>query len=145
MKKSLIITFYTLILFFILILSEIFIEVVGELFKGSFFFLVPFIIFCLLGILLVFLVLKQGIQGKLRKYLLLTGASATSFFIFVFLHNVFYGLEVISSNIILLKNLMGILHIIFFIIALLICPLIFLISTIGSIIIFIEKRKSVIL
>jgi len=143
MRKSLIITFCTLILFFLLILGEIFIPTIRELFKGSLFFLAPFIIFSLLGVLLVSLVLKQNIQGKIRKYLLLTGVSAISFFAFVFLHNVFYGLGIISSNIILLKNLMEILHVIFFIIALLICPLMFLICAIGSIIIFIKIRKKI--
>lgn len=143
MRKPLIITFYTLILFFLLILGEIFVEAIGELFKGSLFFLMPFIIFSLLGTLLVFLVLKQDVQGKLRKYLLLTGVSATSFFIFVFLHNVFYGLGVMSRNIVLLKYLMEIFHVIFFIIALLVCPLIFLIGSIGSITIFIKMRKKI--
>lgn len=141
MKKSLIITFYTLILFFLLTLGEIFVPIIRELFRGSLFFLVPFIIFSLLGVLLIFLILKQDIQGKLRKYLLLTGVSATSFFIFIFLYNIFYGLGIIASNIILLKNLMEILHTIFFIIALFICPLMFLIGSIGSIIIFIKMRK----
>jgi len=115
--------------------------IIGEIFKGSLFFLAPFIIFSLLGVLLVFLILKQDVQGKLRKYLLLTGVSAISFFIFVFLHNVFYGLGKITANIILLKNLMEILHVISFIIALLVCPLMFLIGSIGSVIIFIKTRK----
>ena len=143
MGKSLIVTLWTLILFFLLILGEIFIPIIREFFRGSLFFLVPFIIFSLLGALLISLILKQDIQGKPRKYLLLTGVSATSFFIFVFLHNVFYGLGVISSNIILLKNLMEIIYIIFFIIALFICPLMFLIGAIGSIIIFVKIRKKV--
>jgi hypothetical protein len=141
MKKSLIITFYTLILFFLLILGEIFVEEIGELFKGSLFFLLPFVIFSLLGVLLIFLVLKQNIKGGLKKYLSLTGVSAISFFIFVFLHNVFYGLAEISSNIILLKNLMEVLYVIFFIIAIFICPLGFLIGSINSIIVFIKNRK----
>jgi len=143
MKKSLIITFYTLILFFLLILGEIFVPMIRELFRGSLFFLVPFVIFSLLGILLVFLVLKQDIQGKLRKYLSLTGISAISFFIFVFLHNVFYGLGMIASNITLLKKVMEILHTIFFIIAILVCPLMFLTGVISSIIILIKIKKKV--
>jgi len=141
MRKSLIITFWTLIAVFILILSQFFVPIIREFFKGFLLFLLPFVIFSLLGVLLVFLILKQNIQGKIRKYLLLTGVSAISFFAFVFLHNVFYGLGIISSNIILLKNLMEILHVIFFITATLVCPLMFLIGAIGSIIIFIKKRK----
>lgn len=141
MKKSLIITFYTLILFFLLILGEIFVETIGELFKGSLFFLMPFIIFSLLGVLLVFLVFKQNIKGKLRKYLLLTGVSAISFFMFVFLHNVFYALAEVSGNIIILKYLMKAFEVTFFLTAILICPLMFLIGSIETIIIFIKTRK----
>ena len=141
MKKSLIITFYALILFFLLILGEIFIPTIRELFRGSLFFLAPFIIFSLLGVLLISLILKQDIQEKLRKYLLLTGISATSFFIFVFLHNIFYALAEISSNITILKYPMKVLEGIFFITAIFICPLMFLIGAIGSIIIFIKIRK----
>jgi len=143
MKKSLSIIFYILILFFLLTLGEIFVPTIRELFKGSLFFLGPFIIFSLLGVLLVFLTFKQGIQGKIRKYLLLTGVSAISFFVFVFLHNVFYGLGIISSNIIILKYLMKALEGTFFIAAIFICPLVFLIGAIDSIIIFIKTRKKI--
>ena len=84
MKKSLIITFWTLIIVFCFILSEFFVPIISEFLKGSLLFLAPFIVFSLLGVLLVFLTFKQDIQGKIRKYLLLTGVSAISFFVFVF-------------------------------------------------------------
>jgi len=143
MKKSLIITFRALIIVFIFILSEFFVPIISEFFKGSLLFLLPFVVFSLLGILLVFLTLKQNIQGKPRKYLLLTGIPAISFFIFIFLHNIFYALAEISSNVTILKYLMKFLEGIFFIIAILVCPLIFLIGAMGSIIIFIKIRKKV--
>ena len=143
MKKSLIITFWALITVFILILGEFFVPIISEFFEGSLFFLLPFVVFSLLGVLLVFLILKQDIQEKLRKYLLLTGIPAISFFIFIFLHNIFYALAEISGDIIILKYLMKFLEGIFFIIAILICPLIFLIGVIGSIISFIKIRKKI--
>jgi hypothetical protein len=122
-------------------LSKIFVEAMRELFRGSLFFLISFAIFSLLGVLLVFLVLKQNIKGRLKKYLSLTGVSAISLFIFVFLHNVFYGLAEISINIILLKNLMEFLYIVFFIIAIFICSLGFLIGSIKSIMILLKIEK----
>ena len=143
MKKSLIITFWTLIIVFIFILSEFFVPIISEFFKGSLLFLLPFVVFSLLGVLLIFLILKQNIQGKLRKYLLLTGIPAISFFIFIFLHNIFYALAEISSDVTILKYLMKFLEGIFFIIAIFICPLMFLIGAIGSIIIFIKIRKKI--
>jgi len=143
MRKSLSITFWTLIAVFILILSQFFVPIISEFFKGSLLFLLPFVVFSLLGALLVFLILKQDIQGKLRKYLLLTGISAISFFIFIFLHNIFYALAEISSNVTILKYLMKFLEGMFFIMATLICPLMFLIGAMGSIIIFIKIRKKI--
>lgn len=141
MKKSIILTFWALIGVFLLIVSQFFIPVVRELFKGSFIFLLPFIIFSLLGIVLIFLTLKQKVGGALKKFLILTGISATGFFISVFLHNIFYGLSIIISQISILSFFMEILHIAFFIIAIFICPLVFMIGLIGTIIIFIKKKK----
>jgi len=140
MKKSLTITFWALVGFFLFILSEFFIPVVRDLFKGSELFLLPFIIFSLLGIVLIFLTLKRKIKGTLRKLLLLTGASAAGFFIFVFLHNAFYALGIVTSHIAALNYLMKVLHVVFFIIAIFVCPLGFLIGTVSVIVIVTRRR-----
>ena len=141
MKKSLITTFWALIVSFLFIIGQFFIPVVTELFSGSLFFLLPFVIFSLLGGLLIFLTLKEKIEGKLQKLLILTGASAAGFFVFVLLHNVFYAFGVITSSIAILRYLMEILHVTFFLIAILVCPLGFLIGAIGSIIILVKRKR----
>jgi hypothetical protein len=141
MKKSIILTFWALIGVFLLIVGQFFIPVISELFKGSLIFLLPFIIFSLLGIALMFLTLKQRVTGTLKRFLILTGGSATGFFVFVFLHNMFYGLAVITNQIPILSFVMEILHIAFFIIAIFVCPLGFVIGIIGTIAVFIKKRK----
>jgi hypothetical protein len=139
MKKSIILTFWALIGVFLLIAGQFFIPVVNELFRGSLIFLLPFIIFSLLGIVLIFLTLKQRVAGTLKRFLILTGSSAAGFFVFVFLHNMFYGLAIITNQIPILSFIMEIFHIAFFIIAIFICPLGFMIGAIGSIIIFIKS------
>ncbi len=141
MTKSIILTFWALIGFFLLIASQFFIPIVRELFKGSLIFLLPFIIFCLLGIVLIFLTLKQKVGGALKRFLIITGSSATGFFVSVFLHNIFYGLSIITSQISILNFLMEILDIAFFIIAIFVCPLGFVIGLIGTIVVFIKKKK----
>ena len=141
MTKSIILTFSALIGIFLLIVSQFFIPVINELISGSIVFLLPFIIFFVLGIILIFLTLKQKIDGTLKKFLILTGASATGFFVFVFLHNMFYALGVVTNQIPILSFIMGVFHAAFFIIAIFICPLTFVIGTIGSIIVFINKKK----
>ncbi|XOB42585.1 MAG: hypothetical protein ACKKMP_00820 [Candidatus Nealsonbacteria bacterium] len=141
MKKSLTITFWALVGFFLFILSEFFIPVIRNLFKGSELFLLPFIIFSFLGVVLIFLTLKKRIKGVLRKFLLLTGASAVGFFIFVFLHNAFYALSIITGHIVLLNYLTEVLHVAFFLIAIFVCPLGFLIGMVGVMVIAIKKRN----
>jgi len=97
--------------------------------------------FFLLGGALLFLTIKQKIQGKLKKYLILTGASSTGFFVSVLLHNLFYGLGMITANITVLRSLMGGLYAAFFIIAIFVCPIGFIVGAVGSIVIFLKKNE----
>ena len=142
MRKSLKLTFWALVVVFLLIISEFFIPAIRELFRGSPLFLLPFVVFSLLGIVLLFLTLKQKVEGALKWFLILTGASAGGFFVFVFLHNAFYALNVVTSHIIVLNYLTEILHITFFIIAVLVCPLGFLIGLLGSAVLFIKRKRA---
>jgi hypothetical protein len=141
MKKSLITTFWVLIGSFLFILGQFFIPAVRELFRGSLFFLLPFVIFSLLGGLLIFLTIKERIEGVLKKFLILTGASAAGFFVSVLLHNFLYALNVITSDIIILRYLTEVLHVTFFLMAVFVCPLGFLIGARGSIIILVRRKR----
>lgn len=142
MKKSLLpTTFYSLIGVFVVIISMFFVPVVREFVQGPFLFLTPFIIFSLLGAALIFLTAKSKIRGKHRKLLILTGVSAAGFFVSILLHNLLYALAIVASHIIVLKYIFEFLHAVFFILAIPVCPLGFLIGATGSTIIFIKKRK----
>jgi len=85
------------------------------------------------GILLLYLTLKRKIQGKLRLFLLLSGASAAGMPVFAILHNLVYALLV---------------HFrgegtgdepFFFILAIIVCPIGLLTGLIGS---FAQSRRS---
>ena len=123
--------------------GQFFIPPVRELFRGSELFLGPFIVFSLLGLALTFLTVREKIEGTLKKFLILTGASSAGFFISVFLHNAFYALGIIASQIIVLRYLMEALNVAFFIIATLVCPLGFLVGVVGSIVMLVKKREVV--
>lgn len=69
---------------------------------------------------------------KLWKYLSLLGASIVGFGIFVFLHNFFYALAEVTSNIVVLHYLLEFLHAGSFLIAILVCPGAFLVGAAGS-------------
>ncbi len=105
------------------------------------------ILFFLLGGILCFLVWKSKIKGALRKFLFLTGASALGFLLSVFLHNAFYALGIITNNfsqvfsfIGILHYIMDVLHVIFFLMAIPICPILFLFGITVSIIFFLKNK-----
>ena len=130
----LIAVFWALVGTFVLVVSEIFVPAVGEVFQGPLLFLLPFAIFFLLGVALLVLTLRRKVEGKLKKFLILTGLGAAGFFVCVLLHNFLYALGVLTENIAVLHYLFEFLHAAFFLIGLLLCPLAFVIGVIGSIV-----------
>lgn len=97
--------------------------------------------FFLLGVALLFLALKQKMEKTLKKFLILTGASAVGFFVFSVLHNLFYAFGILTEHIIVLKYLMEFLHVASFLIAIFVCPIAFLVGVVGSIVMFIKNKK----
>ena len=134
--------FYVLIGIFVLLVSYFLAWFPHETKRALF----PFVailaaIFFVLGGVLIFLTLKLKTEKKLKVFLILTGASAVGFLVGVILHNFFYGLGMVTGHIIVLKHVTEALHVAFFIIAILVCPIIFLIGAVGSILIFIKKKN----
>jgi len=118
---------YSLTVIFILIILYFIIS-----FEKRIFFLILAILgllFLALGVALVILGRRE--KGKLRIFLILTGISAISPFVFSILHNFFYALAIIFTT---LSPLFEALHVISFIISLIVAPILFIIFLIGSII-----------
>lgn len=134
-------TFCGLIGVFLVIASAIFFPAFRK-HLGAPFFITSWVAFFLLGAALIFLTVRKKVKGKLKKFLILTGASAVGFLVSVLLHNFFYGLAIITSRITVLSFLMEILHGLFFIVAIFICPIGFLVGVIGSMALFIKKKRA---
>ena len=139
-ENTLTIIFYLLAVFFVLAISTIFIPVFREYVSGTF-MIISGVILVILGSILIGLTLVQKIEGKLKKLLMLTGASAAGFFVFALLHNIFYALAQVTSHISILNYLMKAFEVIFFLIAIFACPIGFVIGVIGTIVMFNKKRK----
>jgi hypothetical protein len=139
-ENTLTIIFYLLVVIFVLAISIIFIPAFRGFLSGTF-MIISGVILVILGSVLIGLTLVQKVEGKLKKFLILTGASAAGFFVFVLLHNIFYALEQITSHIAILSYLMKAFEVIFFLIAIFACPIGFIIGVIGTIIMFKKKRK----
>ena len=138
--KKIKLVFWSLIVIFILLVSYFIISSELDTFK----FLFPILavlglIFLLLGITLIFLTIKQKIKGKLKIFLILTGASAISPLVFSILHNLFYALAIITEDIFIIKNIMEFLHVFSFLISIIGSPIGFLVGAIGTIVLFTRK------
>ncbi len=107
--------------FFIIILGMLGLFRLSEDMSLRFIAFAAWAFFTGLGIVLIVLTMKQKVAGKLKVLLLLTGASATGFLVFVILHN-------------LVSALLNIEEPVFFILAVIMCPLGFLVGTVGTII-----------
>ncbi|MBU1110173.1 hypothetical protein KKB83_00960 [Patescibacteria group bacterium] len=105
--------------------------------------IVAAIAFFILGVTLAITALKKIAEGKLRKFLILTGSSAAGFLVSVLLHNFLYGLAVVTENIPLLHYSAETLSIIFFFVSIILCPLGFLVGVVGSIILLAQQKKIV--
>jgi len=69
---------------------------------------------------------------KVKYFLILLGSSVIGFAVFAVLHNVFYALAEISSDIVVLNRSLEFLHAVFFLVAIFVCPAGLLIGTIGG-------------
>jgi len=125
--------FWLLFINFLFLLCMFFIPVVRDLMQGKQ-FLIPIAIFFALGILLIIFTVKEKMQGKQKRFLLLTGGSAAGFFIGVILHNMVSGLLTLILGYEFEEP-------VFFILAVIIMPITFLVGMIGSIVLLIKKNK----
>lgn len=143
-KKRITAVFWVLIAVFIVIAALMFLMPVTQAFRPYFiyiFFAVSAIIF-LLGITLMVLAVKLAKEekGALKTFLILTGASAAGFVVFALLHNLIYGLFIYLFGPEFWTNIGGD-EPFFFILAIFVCPITFLIGVIGSIVLFIRKKR----
>jgi hypothetical protein len=130
--------FWALLAVSIFLVCFFFIPALRELLSGSELFLTPIAVFFLLGIALIVFTLRERVRGVLKRFFLLSGASAAGFFLCVLLHNAFYSLAIASSHISVLGSVMEFFQAAFFFMAVPICPLAFLVGAIGTIVLAIK-------
>ena len=102
---------------------------------------VPGIVLCYIAAILLFITFTHSLR-EMKRFLILTGASLVGFFVFVFLHNAFYGLGIITSNIPVVSHFMEFSHVAFFCLAVFVCPPGFVVGAVGSVILGVRKLRS---
>lgn len=142
MKKTTLAIFLILIASFLLVAGELFIPAVQEwIDRSDFAFFLPMAIFSGLGIVLFALAAKEE-HSALRKFLMSAGAAAAGFLLFVVAHNALYALSSLAGASSSWGALCGFLHAAFFITAILICPAVFIIGVLGSIVLMLRNKRA---
>ena len=106
------------------------------------FFIILGVVFFLLGLALIVLTVKERVGGMLKKFLILTGASAVGLPVFVLLHNAIYGLFIYWFGADFWDRIGIEDEPFFFIMATVVCPIGFLVGAVGTIVL-VMKRKQV--
>ena len=133
--------FWALVGVFIVIGCLFLIPAFISAFRGSiflWFLIISGAVFLLLGAALIFFTVKEKVGGILKKFLLLTGASAVGFLLSILLHNFVYGLFIHFFG---ADFWNGGDEPFFFIMATIVCPLGFLVGAVGSIVLAIKKLR----
>jgi len=99
-------------------------------------------VFVLLGVALLFLTVKTKVGGILKKFLLLTGASAVGIPVSIFLHNAIYGLFIHFFGADFWDRIGLGDEPFFFIIATVVCPIGFLVGAVGTIVLAIKSKQA---
>ncbi len=126
--------FWALVGVFVIVVSIIFIPPLNGLLygeenptlMGNVFFLSAGVVLTGLGVTLIVLTVKTKVRGRLKKFLLLTEASFLGLLVFGILHNVVSALFNTEEPV-------------FFIIAIIACPIGFLVGVVGTIVLCHQK------
>jgi hypothetical protein len=134
--------FWALVGVFIVVTNIFVIPALRELLLGSAFVIISGLVLFLLGGALVFLSVWEKVEGLLKKFSILTGASSTGIVISMLLHNAVYGLFIYWFGAGFWERAGFGDEPFFFFLAVLVCPLGFLVGAGGSIILAIRRTWS---
>ena len=131
--------FWALVGFFVVIAGVFSIPPARDLIMGGGFMLGSGIALLLLGAALIVFTIREKVQGMLKKFLILTGASSAGVVISVLLHNAIYGLFVHFFG---ADFWNGGDEPVFFVMAVFICPIGFLVGAVGSIVLALKRLRA---
>jgi len=116
---------------FLLMLTAIFVVSVRNTFREHGVFLLPIIMYSVLGMLIMIIILKEKSYVQGRKWLLFSALSSAGFLVMSISHNVMYALSIMDLPMMVINKLAEWLHVILFITAIIISPIAYLVGVIG--------------
>jgi hypothetical protein len=138
--RSLPIVFWALVAAFAALVLTVLFPDAFDLFRPVFLSLMALCF--LLGLALLVLSVRWKQRTLLRTFWILAGASTAGFAIGSVLHNAFYALATVTGNWPILNAAIEVLEVAFFLIATLLCPVAFLVGTVGAIVLIVRRSSS---
>jgi hypothetical protein len=133
------IVFWVLVAAFAALILTVLLPDVVRFFRPVFLTLVA--VCFLLGLALLILAVRWKERTLLRTFWILAGASTAGFALGVVLHNAFYALAEVTDKWPVLSGAMSVLEVAFFLIAVLLCPVAFLVGTVGAIVVIVRRSR----
>jgi hypothetical protein len=139
--RALIVVFWAQVAAFVLLIVTVLIpDVLRNWFRPVF---LPLMGLCfLLGLALLILAALWKRAGLLRTFWILGGSATTGVAVGSALHNLFYGLGTVTEQWPIVQMTMGGLEVAFFLIAVIACPLAFLVGTVGAIVALVRQGSA---
>jgi len=131
--------FWAQIAVFVIILGTMLLPFLRTFVRFAF---LPLMSVCfIVGLVSLILSVRTKPTDALKRFLTLTGASSTGFVVSSVLHNVFYGLATLTGDRSIVRYTMKGLEVTFFIIAVFVCPVCFIVGTVGVIVILLRSDR----
>lgn len=129
--------FWALVAAFVALVLTVLFPDVGDFFRPAFLSLTALCL--LLGLALLILSARWQEHTLLRTFWILASASTAGFALGSVLHNAFYALAIATAQWPVLSGAMDVLEVAFFVIATLLCPVAFLVGTVGAIVVLVRR------
>jgi len=136
--RPLLIVFWALVAAFAALILTVLLPDVLPFFRPRFLSLMALCF--LLGLALLILSVRWKERTLLRTFWILVGASTAGAALGSVLHNVFYALAMVTDKWPILSGAMEVLEVAFFAIGTLLCPVAFLVGTVGAIVLIVRRR-----
>jgi predicted small integral membrane protein len=138
--KRVIVIYILTILSSLVVIAEMTVPPVREVLGGSPLFLAPFAVLFLFSLFTVVFTIRGKIEGTLRTFLLITGGSGGAIFVSILLHNFIYGIFVHFFGEDIWSGVGGD-EPVFFILGLVVFPVLYLVGAIGSAVNLVLRSK----
>ena len=136
--RSLLVVFWALVVAFAALVLTVLLPDVNPFFRPIFLSLMALCF--LLGLALLILSVRWQERILLRTFWILAGASTAGAALGIVLHNAFSALATVTTKWPVLSTAMEVLDGVFFVIATVLCPVAFLVGTVGAIVLLVRRR-----